>query len=285
MIGVVLKGGLGNTLFQWALGCAFEKRGKRVVYNNSLLEPGRGRLYLLDKLGLDLPIRNDWIGPIIEEQSLRYNPDIFMFDEIILNGFWQCEKYFLDVQDWIREKVFRDTLFSGRTLQLAGEILGLQDKSCFVHVRRTDNLRPAGLTVHGLLTSEDSQYYQRAMNLMRESVPDVRFFIFSDDPQWVHEHWGSGKFATVVDHNTMSGYTDENHEMHDRAGGTEHEDLWLMSLCRHAIIANSSFSWWGAWLNPKQENRVVIAPQPWFATLELDSTDIIPERWEKVKIR
>jgi len=281
MIGIVLKGGLGNTLFQWALGCAFEKRGKQVVYNNSLLEPGRGRLYLLDKLGLNLPIRNFWIKPVIEEKSLRYNSDIFMFDEVILNGFWQCEKYFLDVQDRIRGEVFQGMTPHLLTANVASKIYKAGEKSCFVHVRRTDNLRTEAIRVHGLL---DPQYFMAATSLMRQRVPGVHFFVFSDDKDYLRK-LNQGDDVTIVDHTTMSGYTDENHEMHDREGGTEHEDLWLMSLCKHAIIANSTFSWWGSWLNPQQENRIVIAPQPWFATPTLDSTDIIPDRWEKVKIR
>jgi hypothetical protein len=287
MVGIVLKGGLGNQLFQYALGCAFEHRGKKVVYNNSLLQPGRGRLYLLDKLGLDLHINNEFWGPtpIVEEKSLRYNPDIFMFDECILNGFWQCERYFLDVQDEIRA-VVNGMRGSSQTIAVGRQIVDAGEKSCFIHVRRTDNLRPEAIKVHGLISADDCHYYERAIYLMREKVPGVHFFSFSDDPLWLRENgcWDPD-VVTVVDHNTMSGYTDHKHEIHDQEGGTEHEDLWLMSLCHHAIIANSSFSWWGAWLNPKQEDRIVIAPDPWFATKDLDSTDIIPDRWTRVKIR
>jgi hypothetical protein len=282
MISIVLKGGVGNQIFQWALGRALVHRGKNVVYDNSLLQPGRGRIYLLDKLGLELPIKNGWNKPIIEEKSLRYNPTIFMFDEVILNGFWQSEKYFLEVQDEIRSSVFKGVSFSEETLAVSRQIAEAGDRSCFIHVRRTDNLTERAAPVHTLLTREGCDYYDRAIRLMCEMVPSVKFFAFSDDKEWLHQMWGDFLHFVIVDHNPMSGEEQPDHEVRGDNVGRECEDLFLMSLCHHAIIANSSFSWWGAWLNTKQTDRIVIAPEKWFATPDLDSTDIVPERWMRL---
>src|SRR5208282_6684744 len=109
----------------------------------------------------------------------------------------------------------------------------------------------------------------RAIDHIRSHSEGVKFFVFSDDPEWCKANFP--EFLTI-DHNKAGNGT---------APGKEHEDLWLMSLCRHAIIANSSFSWWGAWLGDDQPNRVVIGPERWFVTPNLETKDIIPERWLK----
>jgi hypothetical protein len=112
----------------------------------------------------------------------------------------------------------------------------------------------------------------------------VHFFVFSDDPAWTHANMTEGDM-TVVGHNAMSATFDDQGVLTKHGRGRECEDLWLMSLCRHGIMANSTFSWWGAWLNRWQENRVVVAPDPWFATQDADSTDILPDRWLKISMR
>lgn len=280
---------LGNQIFQYALGRALEFRGQEVQFDTRLVRKGCGRIYLLDKLGLRPKIGfPDTPGiPTIAEGSLRFNPKILdVKTDCILYGYWQCEKYFEDIRGVLLKEIFDHTTPGFRTSNVAREIYAYGARSCFVHIRRTDNLRPAGLTVHGLLNDPANKYYERAIQMVREKVPGAHFFVFSDDPEWIREKFSRPDFTTVT-HNLMSGYLTERLDIADREGGTEHEDLWLMSLCHHAIIANSTFSWWGAWLNPAElvTPRVILTPKPWFNSTELDSTDIIPERWIKVPIR
>ena len=107
------------------------------------------------------------------------------------------------------------------------------------------------------------EYYSKGIEKIRQQHPNAKFFIFSDDKQWCRENFPE---HTVVE-------------------STNHiDDLWLMSLCRHAITANSAFSWWGAWLGDEKPNRIVIAPQRWFndPDAQARSGDIVPERWAKL---
>src|SRR5208337_227365 len=120
-------------------------------------------------------------------------------------------------------------------------------------------------------------YHLRALDYIRSRADNARVFIFSDDPEWCKEQ-PQLQGHLVVDCNPMSGIRGEGGNVTKGLVGKEHEDLWLMSLCKHAIIANSSFSWWGAWLNPRQD-RIVVCPQRWFVSSEPHSEDICPERW------
>lgn len=295
MITVALMGGLGNQIFQWALGKAFEHRGHDVQYDTALFDGDPGRRYMLDQLGLDLKLsHHGGTGQIMQEGSMRYKPGLLdsltwpniskdASADATLIGYWQCEKYFEDIPQTIRS--FSCANLSRQSWDMQEAIRSYGDRSCFVHVRRSDNLRPAGLTVHGLICEAGKTYYQRTMNCMRDRFgSSIHFFMFSDDPQWCRDNFNLPD-VTVVGHNAPSFTVDDRHEIHFKAGGREVEDLWLMRLCRHAIIANSSFSWWGAWLGDTARDRIVLAPEPWFNSRDLDSTDIIPERWMKIAIR
>jgi glycosyl transferase family 11 len=286
MLTVRVGGGLGNQLFQYALGRALQGRGQQVQYDISGLIIGDDRRYTLGDLGLELPLCASQTGTFREEGTLRFMPDILeMTGDWTLNGYWQTEKYFLDVQDKIRGEVFSGMEISPKTDEI-GQAIRAHKNSCFVHVRRTDNLTARAAPTHTLLTREGCDYYEQAIRTMRENIPGVQFFAFSDDPQWLHQMWGSCKHFVIVDHNPMSGELQPDFEVRGKKRGRECEDLWLMSLCSHAIIANSTFSWHGAWLNRHEaespRRRIVIAPNLWFATKELDSTDIVPERWIKL---
>lgn len=283
MLTIALQGGLGNQIFQWALGKSFENRGHEVQYDTGMFEGDPGRRYMLDQLGLNLKLSHrGGTGQIIQEGSMRYKPWLLdMKGDATLIGYWQCEKYFAEIALPIRMAL--SPYCSDETLMVGTKISRYIYNSCFVHIRRSDNLRPAGITVHGLLNAPGCTYYKDAMNSVRERVPGVHFFMFSDDPQWCEENMAAPD-VTIVGHNSPSFTVDEKHEIHFKAGGREVEDLYLMPLCHHAIIANSTFSYWGAWLGDAQPNRIVIAPEHWFNSLDLDATDIIPERWEKMVV-
>ena len=132
-----------------------------------------------------------------------------------------------------------------------------------LHVRRGDYVTNQKFAmVHGTLPLA---YYENAMKHIEQNVENPRYFLFSDDPEWAVEHIRSHHKIDVV------------------SGGsaTEGEELSLMALCKHHIIANSSFSWWGAWLNQKA-GKIVIAPKSWFADPNRTMHDLIPESWTQL---
>ncbi len=177
-----------------------------------------------------------------------------------LHGYWQSEQYFSEHRKCIQSDFsFKDEL-QGVNLEIANSIA--QCRSISIHVRRGDYVSNSKtLSVHGTCPPE---YYFKAIDTMLERYPDSRLFAFSDDPLWVSQVL-SQRYPnlTIVKHND---------------GAMSYNDMRLMSMCNHHIIANSSFSWWGAWLNPKPD-KDVIAPLRWFAD-DRDIHNLIPESWE-----
>ena len=256
MITIRLCGGLGNQLFQWALGLAFESRGRNVKYDVSQLDADAGRRYLLGDFGWNLNVVRENAPVTFQEKSLLYDPEVLELKEGVLQGYWQNEKYFKEHELYIRGMLFKHTNFSPLTLATAKRIFELGDQSCFVHIRRTDNLRLTSTLYHGL-TDPMSIYYENSWaRIVSEVGQGVHFFIFSNDADFVNNSMQphEGVF-TVVHHNAPSFTEDAAHNLHKTDEGREVEDLWLMSLCRHAIIANSTFSWWGAWLNQHESDE------------------------------
>ena len=184
-----------------------------------------------------------------------------MTEKCYLMGNWQSERYFSQVAEIIR----RDLSFKTPLTDRNAELMELMDKIEVVslHVRRGDiasNL--ASMAIHGLCSLE---YYRRAIEYVTVRVAKPEFVIFSDDMTWVRENLSIDYPCHYVDHNK---------------GFESYNDMHLMSLCDHHIIANSSFSWWGAWLNPKG-NKIVVAPQRWFLA-NYDSSDIVPSSWIQI---
>lgn len=181
-----------------------------------------------------------------------------------LQGYWQSERYFLSHAAQIRS-AFRFRLdLSDANRSIAHAIS--QRTSVSVHVRRGDYVNNAKtLAKHGTCSLG---YYFSAIETMLQRFPEARFFAFTDDPQWVVSELQSRyPELTLVNHNK---------------GLNSHNDMRLMSLCQHHIIANSSFSWWGAWLNPNPD-KTVIAPARWFASIDKwNIDDLIPKQWERM---
>jgi hypothetical protein len=262
---VQLQGGLGNQMFQYAFGKSVAKAaGQDVAF---VKERSHKRTYSLDAFNVDIKFAPEMTGSVFVEQPFCYNPAVYdaARNGLNFNGHWQTERYF-DV-DLVRKHFTLRDQPSSPSLYVAGEIV--RNNSAFIHVRRTDYVG-INETYHGLMTME---YYRQAVHRVLLENDDVKFYLFSDDPDWC-EHAFAGKLdSTVVRHNKPGD---------GERPGKEHEDLWLMSLCRHGVIANSSFSWWGAWLGENRyPKRTVVAPKKWFATPTLESKDIVPERWVK----
>lgn len=271
MITIRLMGGLGNQLFQYALGRALACLGNAVDFDRQPVDADRKRSYSLDAFRTVVRFHptssHPW--PIIKEAGLEFKPYILNVRQGTLEGYWQTEKYFSAIERVLREDLTLRQPPSVKSLQVAEKIANVPN-SVFLHVRRGDNITdPNSIAFHG---TPSESYYQYAALKIKEQYTDTHFFVFSDDPEWCRRNIYGPNF-TLVEHNKPGGA---------QAPGQEHEDLWLMSLCRHAIVANSSFSWWGAWLGPQGVQRTVIVPQRWYRSNEPNTTDLIPDRWTKL---
>jgi hypothetical protein len=172
-------------------------------------------------------------------------------------GYWQSEKYFDEDAVRLAMAAPRGPI-PDHVLSMGAEIAS-SPNPCFVGIRRGDNLSPRALSFHGLLPLE---YHTVGMSMVRDRHPDVKFYIFSDDPEWCKQTFPD---ETVVEGNLAQPWW----------------DIWLMSLCKNAVIPNSTFSWWGCWLGEVHENRTIICPKRWFVG-HADARDICPERWIKL---
>jgi len=263
---VTLQGGLANQLFQYAFGISVAKaRGEEVFFTRNRVDADVKRSYSLGMFRKDIRF--------IEKESENkfydsgvFNPDVYTAPaDTTFIGYWQSEKW-LD-EPLVRSRIQQPEFLVYDTLRIAGEIEAANN-SVFIHVRRGDYVKEKRTQdFHGSLPIE---YYYGAILRIRDSA-FAKFFVFSDDPEWCREHFP--KDFVIVDHNKPGD---------GKRVGDEGQDLWLMSLCRHAIIANSAFSWWGAWLGDTQKDRTVIAPIRWFKDLNINGFDIAPDRWIKI---
>jgi hypothetical protein len=286
MIVVALTGGLGNQLFQYATARALAlRRGASLGLDRRWYEGGRGdRHYALDSFAISaspfdrgsLPFRDDKIlgrllagrggrFRIFHERGLTFDPSVLdLADGTYLSGVFQSEGYFADQETLLRRDLSFVTATDDANRAILAEIS--HRLSVSLHIRRGDYAsNPRIAAVHGTLRQD---YYARAADLVAERAGgDPAFFVFSDDPPWVADHLHIGFPLRILDHNP---------------GTRAADDLRLMAACSHHILANSSFSWWGAWLNPRAD-KIVVAPKPWFRDPSLDDSTIVPDRWLRVQ--
>ena len=195
----------------------------------------------------------------IVEPHFHYWPEIKNVPrDCYLVGYWQSEKYFRSAALGIRADFTFKSSLANRNAELAEQIG--QANAVSLHVRRGDYAKnPKTNATHGLCSLD---YYRAAIQYVSNRVEQPCFFIFSDDIAWVKDN-------LKIDFSCQ--YVDHNH------GTKSYNDMHLMSLCQHHIIANSSFSWWGAWLNPSPE-KIVIAPKKWFANKN-NIKGLFPQGW------
>ena len=200
MITIRLCGGLGNQLFQWALGVALGARGNQIQFDTTLLDFDPGRRYLLGDLGMKLKLTNENLPVTVQEKSLRFDPAILdLRGNHVLNGYWQSEKYFEKEANYIRQTVFSRMDQSVETARVAMNIKNFGERSCFVHVRRSDNARPdhVGGLYDGLTEADVAPYYLRAFAEINRRVPEVHYFMFSDDAAWCADNFaGTQHYAS-----------------------------------------------------------------------------------------
>ncbi len=199
---------------------------------------------------------------IYKEADYTFDNNFFKTnDNIYLKGYRQSEKYFLPIKNKIRE-CFQ---FKSETIQdvkeKASELKSAN--SVAIHIRRGDYSNTVVKDYHGILEKE---YYQKAIDYIQSKINDCSFFIFSDDVDWVKNSLVFNASVQIISNQFTK---------------THFEDFYLISQCKHQIIANSTFSWWAAWLNPNP-NKIVIAPKKWFNNAPYDTKDLIPESWIKM---
>ena len=286
MVVVEVIGGLGNQMFQYAAARAVAlSRDEELLLDNHLFADYELHGYGLHHFNIDnsflenenvafeplsLPqkakaiLSQKKIYHLYVEQNLTYDGTIFGISHknLFLKGYFQSEKYFLRIENQLRKDFEIKSPLKKETLDLL-KIIEAED-SVSLHIRRGDYVsNPEANAVHGTC---DLNYYHKAIEIIKEKIENPVFFIFSDDIEWAKENLKIDKTTHFVDFNDAS---------------TNYEDLKLMSSCQHNIIANSSFSWWGAWLNANR-NKLVIAPSRWFNVDYHNSKDIIPESWMKI---
>jgi hypothetical protein len=261
-ITTILQGGMANQMFQYAFGLAQARRLKTLLVLDATRLGGK-RPFNLGQWSLPSLILTTRQEPTVIEHGMNYNPYLYdlVKDGEVLQGYWQNEKYLITVEEELREIFVPFAPLSERAKQLQAQITG-HAQSTFIHVRRGDYLKEPHKSFHGVL---GYNYYGPAMQQLCRNIgnEEPKLFIFSDDIEWCKQrlsaHWE---------------YVEP---------GREAEDIYLMSLCRNAIIANSSFSWWGAWLGDHQRNRTVVAPQKWFTDeANEDYSGVVPQRWVKI---
>ncbi len=294
MVIVKLKGGLGNQLFEYAFG-------RRIAIDNNLtlkLDKKTGfvndfykREYSLFHFNItenfatqeDIVKVNYAYSPTLIGKGIRFfnklNPfhkfysgqeRFFHFDQSIikpykkvyLDGHWQSEKYFKSIEDTIRSEFTIKEKPDEINQQYINKIS--DSNSVSIHIRRADYVNdPKTFQAHGACSLE---YYYSAVKKITQTIKDPQYFVFSDDPKWAKENL---KINSPTDYITHNG------------AGKDYEDLRLMTLCKHNILANSTFSWWGGWLN-NNPDKMVFAPKKWFNKLDVDTKDLIPESWHRI---
>lgn len=275
MVTVMLRGGLGNQMFEYAAGLNLALQQKKglvldtTYLNDRFPRPAfTYRTYDLDIFNLHpqftsfshisstVPLPGLWLGLdlvfLAAKKAIGY-PLVWQFS--------QGEKYFIKNSKAIRESFQFKYPLTGVAADIA--VMIKESDSVSLHVRRGDYTLPKYKALYG---DTDKAYYERAIAFIAGRVPDPHFFIFSDDITWCRENI-KPSFPTVYIDDTSRGPKAAFH-------------LELMSLCKYNIIANSSFSWWGAWLNANPQ-KIIIAPERWSVNKE-ESSDIVPSAWVRL---
>lgn len=286
-----LNGGLGNQLFQYAAGRSLaDKLNVPLKIDLSEFDTYKLRGFELDKFNIEAEIADQaelscintrpsriiryknrlaiYFGKItpafaFREKNFRYD-HLFakISNPVYLDGYWQSERYFKIAEAHLRREIIYKGALEDSSMKILDSIKKYNSVS--LHIRRGDYVtNPSAAAVHGVCSL---QYYYDAVHYIAAQTSQPFFFIFSDDPQWAKENLKI------------------NHPVHFvEANGPDRgvEDMWLMKSCNHHIIANSSFSWWAAWLNNSIE-KIVVAPRVWFKDSTINTRDLIPDQWHRL---
>ena len=282
LVVIQLSGGMGNQMFQYALYLQLKALGRNVkmdditeyegrearpirlsVFDARYATPTETEMKCLTDSYMDLlsKIRRKLTGrqtAAYVEKSQLFDSEVLKKERAYLMGCWQSEKYFKEAREQVREAfVFRNMKLSSKMQEYENQ---MQIKnSVSIHIRRGDYLQVSD--VYGGICTEE--YYKKAMKYMEEQISDCHFFVFTNDLEWVKERYKQSNITIVEGNDEDSGYI----------------DMYLMTQCKHYILANSSFSWWGCYLNTSAE-KIVIAPKQWFQGR--DCRDIYTDEMKKI---
>ena len=280
MIIVRVTGGLGNQMFQYAMYKSLEKKGKLVKldsksfyetkkeHNGYELErifdikpnkPTKEDLEKFDENNIStlFKIKRKLFGDkkfVYDTKEYVFNKDVYKLKNSYLNGYWQSIKYFEGIENDIKKDFRFKNQLDNKNLEILNEIEN--SNSISIHIRRGDYMSPENYNMYGCIATPT--YYKKAIKVIEEKVENPTFFVFSNDMDWVKKN---------IQINSRVFYIDIN------SGNGSYKDMQLLSTCKHNIIANSSFSWWGAWLN-ENKNKIVIAPKKWINREDVDSNKI-----------
>lgn len=267
-----LAGGLGNQMFQYAAGRALATKFNRDLILDTRLLWVQGdhtpRTYALDAFKIRASVdglEKEWlenVPTLSEDQAAAGWPKRRRVKgDLLLTGHWQSEFYFTS----IRQQLIADFALARPPSHYIGALaqkIQRSSNSVSLHFRRGDYVsNPIAAKFHGTCSLD---YYHAALARLRQQVGTVDLYVFSDDPEWVRRESELPVDYTLVDCDQSS----------------PAEDMWLMSLCRHHVIANSSFSWWGAWLG--HAHGMTFAPTIWFQEQAAAQSHIVPSRWERL---
>lgn len=289
MIIVRLIGGVGNQLFQYAAGMSLAKfhgvdlkldvtgftnyhlheyglesfRISAGIASETDLAMYTKNSLFFEKFTLYQRIANMFGAKknFFMEKSFCFDPNFYSFpNNSYLDGYWQSEKYFISIENIIRKEFVLKKSLSKDSSHYMTEINSANSVS--IHIRRGDYVSNLETNkIHGLLSND---YYAHSVDYLKSIYKNLTFFIFSDDLDWCKKNLNlDGDIVYVNTIKNKSNFCD---------------DFTLMSLCEHHIIANSTFSWWAAWLAP-YPNKIVIAPKRWFHSGGRDTKDIMPANW------
>lgn len=297
MIITQLLGGMGNQMFQYAVGRHLALKNAHLLkLDTSVLldwKPGRhfvNRDFDLDIFNIKPLIANRkdianyspqlmtkrgkivyhlrkklGLVNIVRETYFTFNSEILeLKGDQYLTGLWQSYKYFVDIRDIIREDFTITMPMDKHSLQMLNEIT--KSNSVCINVRRGDYVSVKQTA--DILGFIGTQYYQDAISYIENQIIDPVFFIFSDDIDWCKQN--------LILTNRSVFYVDHSH-----AGIKFSSYLQLMQSCKNFIIPNSTFAWWAAWLC-QTDNKLIISPKKWFNDPNLDTSDLIPPTWVRL---
>jgi hypothetical protein len=292
---VLIYGGLGNQMFQYALNIALNQKENesRITFSSFFYDKHHNGFNLGYAFQLKLPFPSNIYNSVLIHAGFlyknkiatflirkfvsryhsslqKYNEKIeFIFDEEVFHqksklimGTWQSERYFKNIRDILIQEFKFNEPTDTKNKELVEQIKN--SNSISIHVRRGDYLKSQWSDTHAVIKNEN--YYIDSIKFIDVRVKNPHYYIFSDDISWAKENLKL-RNCTFIEHNE---------------GKNAYIDMYLMSLCKHNIIANSTFSWWGAWLNTNKD-KIVIMPEQWLNNF--NTPDIFPTEWLKFKVQ